>query len=234
MINYAHRGASQYAPENTLAAFYLGLEMGANGIETDIRLTADHQLVLFHDQTMERTAGLAASVEECTYAQLLRIDLGSYISVRYRNERIVLLDDFLKYFAGKEIQLALELKGKGVESGTLDLISRYGCEGHTVVTSFSFDSLKTVRRFDRTVHLGYLTEEIDDDTIKALEMNRIGQICPRASLISPASVHLAHERGLTVRAWGVADESLMRRAIECGVDGMTVNFPDKLAQAAAQ
>ncbi|MBS1484153.1 MAG: glycerophosphodiester phosphodiesterase, partial [Clostridium sp.] len=61
-INYAHRGASAYAPENTLSAFYLGLEMGANGIETDIRRTKDGQLVLFHDATLEQAAGLQGGV----------------------------------------------------------------------------------------------------------------------------------------------------------------------------
>jgi glycerophosphoryl diester phosphodiesterase len=76
-INYAHRGASTYAPENTLAAFYLGLEMGADGIETDIQRTSDGILVLFHDDNMMRICGLPKSISDYTYQELIRIDFGA-------------------------------------------------------------------------------------------------------------------------------------------------------------
>jgi len=69
-INFAHRGASSYAPENTMSAFYLGLRMGANGIETDIQRTGDGILVLFHDDTLDRVTGQSGKIADYTYEQL--------------------------------------------------------------------------------------------------------------------------------------------------------------------
>ena len=115
MINYAHRGASERAPENTFSAFYLGLELGANGIETDIQETADGILVLFHDHTLKRITGLEMPVQSLTYTELLRLDFGSHKGQRYQNEKIVTLEDFLRYFSGRPVHLALEIKQDGIE-----------------------------------------------------------------------------------------------------------------------
>ena len=103
MINYAHRGASEYAPENTMASFYLALELGANGIETDVRETSDGVLVLFHDETMLRLTGEDLRICEMTYDQIYEKDLGSHKSSKYKNEKVVLLEDFLRYFCAKNI-----------------------------------------------------------------------------------------------------------------------------------
>ena len=78
MINYAHRGASEYAPENTMAAFCMGVEMGANGIETDVQRTRDGVLVLFHDATLMRTAGLDRRVCDMSWAELSAVKNGHY------------------------------------------------------------------------------------------------------------------------------------------------------------
>ena len=74
-INYAHRGASSYAPENTMSAFYLGLRRGANGIETDVQRTKDGVLVLFHDDTLKRVTGQEGSIQDYTYEELQGFDV---------------------------------------------------------------------------------------------------------------------------------------------------------------
>lgn len=228
-INYAHRGASEYAPENTLAAFCLGIQMNANGIETDVRKTADGKLVLFHDDTMTRLAGVNLAVEQCTYSQLIKMDLGSRTNPLYTGERIVLLEDFLRYFGNRELQLAIELKGAGVEFDTMDAIYRYNCQNHTIVTSFSLDYLQTVRSFDKQIPLGFLTDQTTNAVLETLLERQIQQYCPQACSITAELVSRAKGKGLSVRAWGVQNTALMNQALACGVDGMTVNFPDKLA-----
>lgn len=229
MINYAHRGASERAPENTLAAFYLGLEMGADGIETDVRSSSDGKLVLFHDAEMKRIAGVEGAVTDYSYRELLELDLGSHKDARYRNERIVSLEDFLKYFSGKEIALAIEIKADGIEGEILALVDAARCRHRSVLTSFHMEHLAALRRMNDDVSLGFLTETVDADTLRKLEEHRIGQICPRARTLDADRVALAHGKGFTLRAWGVEDDGLMRHAARCGVDGMTVNFPDRLA-----
>ena len=86
-INYAHRGASAYAPENTLASFYLGCQMGANGVETDVQRTKDGALVLFHDNDLMRIAGRPEAIQDLTYQELLKIDFGEHMGERFRGEK---------------------------------------------------------------------------------------------------------------------------------------------------
>ena len=107
-INYAHRGASAYAPENTLAAFYMGWQMGANGIETDVQRTKDGVLVLFHDNELMRIAGRPEAIHDLTYAELLQIDFGLPTGERFKGERIPTLEEFLRHFGGKALHFAIE------------------------------------------------------------------------------------------------------------------------------
>ena len=101
MINYAHRGASEYYPENTLRSFCAGLDMHADGIETDIQRTKDGVLVLHHDDTLERIPHVSGSVKNYTYDELLRMDFGAFKGARFAGERIVKLDTFLTHFANR-------------------------------------------------------------------------------------------------------------------------------------
>ncbi|TVR61693.1 MAG: hypothetical protein EA426_02990 [Spirochaetaceae bacterium] len=232
MINYAHRGASAYAPENTFSAFYLGLALGADGIETDIRETSDRVLVLFHDGTMKRITGIDRPIRDFSYEELLQLDFGGHKGPEYVREKIVALDDFLKYFGGRPVHLALEIKQEGIEQAVLECVTRHGCAGQVIITSFSWQALESVRRFDPNIGLGFLTERIEDALLASMADRNIRQICPRASSLTAERVADAQARGFTVRAWGVRDPDLMERAVACGVDGMTLDFPDKLAALA--
>lgn len=230
-MNLAHRGASEYAPENTFAAFYLGLEMGANGIETDIKRTKDGVLILFHDDTLERTTTGKGCVGQYIYEELMQLDAGKHKSDKYKDEKIVSLEDFLKYFGAKDLHFAVELKDSFVEEDTLTLIKRYSVENKVTITSFNFDNLIRTRELDKNIKIGYLTGEINIETIEKLKEIGANQICPSAKSLSLEKVQWAKAQGFTVRAWGVKDEKLMLHVLNCGVDGMTVNFPDKLAEA---
>ena len=230
MINYAHRGASEYAPENTMAAFCLAVEMGANGIETDVRLSKDGVPVLFHDDDMARISSYRGAVESLEYKQLSELDLGSWKHSMYKNERIVRLDDFLRYFSRENLAFALELKGAGSEEKTVEYVHLYDCSQTVTITSFDFDMLKKTGAIDEGLARGYLTGGINDETLSVLEAEGIGEICPNAQTVTKRTVEYARKRGFSVRAWGVGDITLMKRCCEAGVDGMTVNFPDKLAE----
>jgi glycerophosphoryl diester phosphodiesterase len=232
-INYAHRGASTYAPENTLAAFYLGLEMGADGIETDIQRTSDGVLVLFHDDDMMRICGLSKSISDYSYQELMRIDFGAYKKVRrYMSERIVTLEEFLLRFGGKQLTFALEIKQLGVEKESLEIVNRTGTRSKVVFTSFMWESLVALRALDKEIALGFLTSSgILDEELDMLEAHGIRQICPSIDKIEQVDVEKAHSRGFSVRTWKIMDVERMRKAIDIGTDGMTVNFPDQLTSA---
>ena len=218
MINYAHRGASEYAAQNTFAAFYLGLACGADGIETDIRRTSDGRLVLFHDKLLEGTTDGVGTVSEHTWEELSRL------TVRGK------LEDFLERFAWRGLELALELKQGGTAAEVAALVHKYGIEATTVITSFSFERLEEMKKASPELRLGWLVKDMEPETVKAAVDAGLYQICPPAALLTPEAVSELKAMGLSVRAWGVSDVSLMKSCADAGVDGMTVNFPDKLTE----
>ena len=231
MVNYAHRGASTYYPENTLYSFYAGLHMGADGIETDIQRTRDGVLVLFHDSTLERILGDPNRIADYTYAELLTRDFGAFKGPAFAGERIPTLDTFLTHFANRGLRLALELKVPGVEEGSLALVNAHGCRDEVTFTSFKWDCLVTLRQLDREIPAGFLTKRITPEILDQLAEYGIGQVCPKASETTEEDMALAQRRGFYVRFWGIKDEADMRRAIALGGDGMTCNFPDLLCKA---
>lgn len=223
-VNYAHRGASEYLPENTLLSFYTGIYMGANGIETDVRKTKDGVLVLFHDKTLERVTGESGAVEDYTYEELKAFN----VTKNGYSDKIVTLEDFLEKFSFRDITFAIELKGSDVEIETADCLRKYGMQKKTVVTSFNLEYIKKFKEYAPEFRVGHLIKEINEAEISALKAVGADEICPRASLLTPENVKALHREGFRVRAWGVGDVETMKHACKCRADGMTVNFPDKL------
>lgn len=233
-MNLAHRGASAYAPENTLAAFYRAIELGANGIETDLRRTRDGVILLLHDRELNRTTNGRGTPAKYTWSELESLDAGSWFGQEFMGERIVTLELFLYLFGRRNLLFALELKDANLEVATLELIERYGVGSKVTLTSFQYEHLVAVRKEDPSIKLGHLVSRIDEPNIDALLEIGGNQICPAAKWLQPEDVALAKEHGLEVRAWGIADEAMMHHALRCGVDGMTINFPDLLAEALSE
>ncbi|MBO4953772.1 MAG: hypothetical protein J6D04_01320 [Clostridia bacterium] len=227
MINYAHRGASEYAPENTLSSFYLGLMQGANGIETDVQRTRDGALVLFHDETLDRVTDAKGPLAEYTLEELKEVKVyGNAPNGFY--DRIITLKEFLEKFATYDIRFAIELKGAGVEEESLALIKEHGALARTTFTSFHFDYIKKIKDLDSTARVGWLTWNPEEAEIQQLRSIGGEEMAPDAKGITKEMMANLRNNGLGVRAWGVVNTALMRKACKMGVDGMTVNFPDKL------
>ena len=228
-INYAHRGASHYAPENTLSAFYLGIQQKANGIETDIRRTKDGHLVLFHDDTLDRVAGVSGGVGDYTLKQLSAFWIRGDESKHFTPDRIVTLEQFFYLFAHRDLTFALEFKDKDIEADTLNLVDKYRIREKCIFTSFQYDNLIRLRELDAAVSIGFLTSRTDDEIFKMLRDIRGNQLCLKAETLTPELTSRCRREGFEVRAWGVSDLTLMAHVCQCGADGgMTVNFPDKL------
>jgi glycerophosphoryl diester phosphodiesterase len=223
-INYAHRGASEYAPENTFLSFYMGISMGANGIETDVQLTKDNIPVLFHDDTLKRVTGEDGSIADYTLAELKEF----WVKKGNLKDKIITFEDFLIHFKDMDITFAIELKGDNTAKVTADLLRKYDLVNKTVVTSFKYKELIDLKTYAPEFTAGYLAVGIDDDILAAMKKDGIEEFCPEAHFITSALCKKWHDLGFNVRAWGVYNEELMKSAYIAGVDGMTVNFPDKL------
>ena len=230
-VNYAHRGASHYAPENTLPSFELGLSMGANGIETDLQETRDGKLVIFHDRTIDDKSNGTGAIKDYTYEELLTLDFGGWKEERFAGTPIMLFEDFAKKFLPLEITFAIELKVTGIAEKALAIMKQYGNMDNIFVSSFTFEALEETRAVDPDVKLCWLIKDpINEENIARLKAIKGTQISPRATLVDAAQIELAEANGLRVRLWGVADEEIMKAVYPLDTDGMTVNFPDKLRE----
>ncbi len=225
-INYAHRGASAYAPENTMSAFRLGVEMGANGIETDIRKTKDGIPVLFHDANLLRLAGVDKPIAALTYTELSGVRINAPDGAS--SDTIPTLGEFLAFVKNTTVAIALEIKAEGLEEDVIGALAAFGVSDRCVVTSFHLHHLEKIKALDPAQKIGLLTDTVNDAVLSELKCIGAEQICPKADVLSAELVRSLHAAGFSVRAWGVRDEETMKDAYRCGVDGMTVNFPDRL------
>ena len=226
-INYAHRGASEYAPENTLLSFYTGIFMKANGIETDVQITKDGVPVLFHDDTVDRVTDGSGKLSDFTLSELKSL----WVIKNGYKDRIITLEEFLTRFKDFDLTFAIELKGDNTAIPTADLIRKHGVQNKVVATSFKYKELLDMRTYAPEIKTGFLAEnEITDDLLNKMKSDGIMEICPEAPYVNLADVEKWHNQGFNVRAWGVLNTQLMKSVYSAGADGMTVNFPDKLTE----
>lgn len=156
-INYAHRGASSYAPENTISAFIKAIQLGANGIELDLQKTKDGEIVIFHDDIVDNKSNGKGKISDYNYNELLKLDFVSWFN--NQSEKIVLFNDFAKKFLRKDLTFAIELKVQGIEKETLEIINKYKSHDNIYITSFIYDTLENMRKIDKNIKLSWLIEE---------------------------------------------------------------------------
>lgn len=227
----AHRGASGYAPENTMAAFRRAAELGARFIETDVNLTRDAHLITIHDPTVERTTNGHGDVKQLTLVQLKELDAGSWFGPQFAGERIPTLDEVLAFARETDVVFYLEVKADaawGVEHALVNALRRGEEAARTVVLSFQSSALATVNRLDPTLLTGLLFEEVPADAVERAVRVGARQIAPRADRVTPELVERAHHEGLQVVTWTVNEPAQMRALAAAGVDGIMTDFPDRL------
>ncbi|HEV3279376.1 MAG TPA: glycerophosphodiester phosphodiesterase family protein [Terriglobia bacterium] len=239
-----HRGASAEAPENTLAAFDLALRQGADGIEFDVRLSADGVPVVIHDARLERTTSGKGRVDERDARELGRLDAGDRFNRRhpvrarakYAGLRIPLLSETLDWVKERGCLAYVELKRErssntGLEEKVLSAIESAGVARQVVIISFHPAVLERVRRQDSSVTLGL-------DCTRPLAAIRKAQaagasvVLPLAALVSRYFIERAHARGLQVVPWGAETPRAWRRLLASGVDGLITNRPAALRRLA--
>lgn len=225
----AHRGASSYAPENTLAAFDLALEMGVRHIELDVDFTSDGHIVVIHDDTVDRTTNGSGPVTSHTLAALRALDAGSWFGDKFTGERIPTFHEVLERYKGR-VHLHTEIKGlsPSLSQQTADLIRTHGMEEQVTITSFQNVRLEEMRAYAPELPMGWLVVEVSEAIIAQARAMGVTQLCPRANTVTPELVRRLHAEGFVARAWGVTTEDLMQQVVQAGADGMTINFPDKL------
>ena len=231
MLAIAHRGASGYAPENTLAAFRRAVAQGATFIETDLHLTRDAHFIAVHDETVDRTTNGQGHVHQMTLAEVRRLDAGSWFASEFMSERIPTLDEILDFSRKNDVVFYLELKPNGFWGGEHALISalRNATEiARSVIISFDPAILSSLRKIEPTLMTGLLHDgSIDNPFEKALEIGA-RQLVVRGDLVTPHVIQHARKQDLQVVCWTVNSPAHMRMLASAGVDGIMTDYPDRL------
>ena len=233
MLVIAHRGASGYAPENTIAAFRKAVAMGVTFIETDLHLSRDARFVAIHDGTLDRTTNGKGAVHEFTLADLRKLDAGSWFGSEFAGERIPTLEEILQFAKKHDVVFYLELKPGGSWGGEHALIGALRESGEiarTVVISFDASILAAVRKIEPTLMTGLLYDgQAADPLTKALEVGA-RQLAVRGDLVSPSMIKEARRHDLQVVCWTVNHPAHLRLLMEAGVDGIMSDYPDRVIE----
>ena len=229
LLIIAHRGASAVAPEGTAAAIRAAAHAGAGMVELDVQMTRDDRLVVFHDATLERTTTGSGRLTRHRYAEIARLDAGSWFHPRFASERILLLSHALR-LAPATMQINVELKG--TERRTLllarlqRLVRRLGVARRLLVSSFD-PALLAPQTAPAAARALICRRAAAQSLQRAI---RLGCVAwhPHHTVLTPARVAQAHAAGLRVHAWTVDDRRLARTLISWGVDGVFTNDPARL------
>ncbi|MBO7743351.1 glycerophosphodiester phosphodiesterase [Paenibacillus sp. MWE-103] len=240
VLNIAHRGASAYCPENTMAAFRRAIELGATGIETDVQMTSDGQLVLIHDESLQRTAGSPRLVKDVTLEEAKQLDAGSWFDPAFAGERIPTLGELLELVKPREdVYVNLELKNSivnypGLEEAVIEEIRRQGLGERIIVSSFNHYSLVLCKELAPEIRTGVLyVEGLYEPWEYAA---RIGASALHAHhrAVLPEWTAQAAERGIVYNPWTVNEPAEMKRLLDAGVASIITDYPDRLAALIAE
>lgn len=229
----AHRGYSAVAPENTMYAFEEAVGIGADYIELDVQLTADGQLVVFHDNTIDRTTDGKGKLSKYTYEELQEFSAGSWFSKdgMFDDAKIVLFSDVLEC-VGNDILLNIEIKNHGdiirTAEKTVEVIEEYGIERSCYVTSFSYKALKTVKKLNPKIKTGLIANIATSTSFSQLKY--IDAVSLNYIFINQSVVNMAHQNGKRVFVWTVDNRSDIQHMIAMGVDNIITNRPDRVSE----
>lgn len=227
----AHRGASGYAPENTMAAFELAIKMGAHGIETDVHLTKDGEVVIIHDERLDRTTNGIGYIKDYTYEQLLKFNANNHME-QYEYCPIPKLSDLLQLVKENKILLNIELKTDviqyvDIEKKVLDLVKEYQIEDKVIYSSFNHYTINTIKKLNPTAKVGLLyMEGLFEPWKYAMNMNADALHPYYPNLMIPNYLTNCHQNNILVNTWTVNKRSDMKDLIALNVDSIITNYPD--------
>jgi len=231
---FAHRGAKKYAPENTIAAFRLAVEQGADAIELDVKLSADDQVMVIHDQTVDRTTNGKGKVNQLTHEELKQLDAGSFFHPRFSSEQIPTLDEVFES-VGKKIFINVELTnytstGDRLVPLVAEIVKRHNVQNSVMFSSFEPENLRIITKLLPDVPVGLLADVgLKGARNRSAEFLDISPriIHPYLTDVTPRFMARERERGRRVHVWTVNFEVSLRRLKKLGVDGVFTDDPVK-------
>lgn len=229
----AHRGASGYAPENTLEAFQLALEQGVDAVELDVHLTRDGELLVAHDEKIDRVSNGSGLICDQSLAALKKFNFNK-VHPEYENAKAPTLKEVYELLMKSGMTINVELKNNinpyvGMEEKCLELAAKMGMEDKIVYSSFNHLSMLRLKELKADSYCGLLYDTIlirPWRYAKDYGMNAIHPPYQHILFFSDYCLK-AHKAGIEVNTWTVNSDRDMKRVIEAGADMLITNYPDR-------
>ncbi len=224
MLIIGHRGTKGNYPENTLLSFTEALATGAQGIELDVHLSSDGEIIVIHDEKVNRVSNGNGFVKEMQSSELRKLKI-------YQNEIIPLLHEVFDACPGCLINV--ELKAKETAKPVVDLIEKYVLEKNCsykqfLVSSFNWTALQEVYNLNNEIPLGILTETDLDLAIAFAEFIKAETILPYFHLLTKENTELMQQRGFRVFTWTVNQPEDIKKIKSFNVNGIITDFPERI------
>lgn len=225
MLKIAHRGAKGYEPENTLQAFQKALDLNADGIELDVHLSADGHIMVIHDETIDKMTNGKGFVNTLSLPELKSF----LIAEKYEIPTLKEVFDLVN----KKCFINIELKSRDALQCVSTLIDEYVSEkkwsyDHFIVSSFDWNALQEVHKFDSKIPIGVLTETNLALALAFAETIKAKAIHPYYHLLNEDNVVEMQQKGFLVLPWTVNIEEDIQKIKSFKVDGIISDFPDKI------
>ena len=214
-LKVGHRGAKAYETENTIESFRKAIELGANAIELDVRISGDSKLIVIHDDNLKKVFGKDVQIKESTLEELKQLT----------DNRIVTFDEALRFIDRKVEKILVELKDTGYERDVLDIIRKEKLEDRVIVVSFHEEALAHVRELDKKIETGLIYTKFKKPIDAALKLNA-QYLVPLYRFVHRRDIAKAHKSNLKVIVWTVNTIIEVQNFIAKDVDGIATDKPD--------
>ena len=232
----AHRGFSGAAPENTLAAIRAAIEIGADMAEIDVTLTSDEEIVVIHDETLDRTTDGSGEVFGFTLAEIRQLDAGSWFDPRFAGERVPTLDEVLTEVDGR-ILLNVEIKSEAVARGVVAKVAaairEHGMIEQVVVSSFSPEALQQMHQAAPEIHTAVLYNtkfHQGQDAVEIVTDLDASVFNIKRQRLSRKMLRRCREHGIPVGLYTVNKPRRLRRLVDKGIDAIFTDHPERLLE----
>lgn len=226
----AHRGSSLTAPENSISAIKNAISEGADYVEIDVMTTKDDEVVVFHDSTLKRMAGINNSIKDMNLSEVREIDIGSQFSEEFAGEKIPTFKEVLRASKDKikiNIELKVKKKDDPLPEKVVELLKKYEMEDQVIISSQDYESLQKIKEVDPLINVGFiLTLGIGDFT----KMN-VDFVSVEYQMLKKDLIYSMHALGKEVHVWTINDKKRAENAMKLGADNIITDSVEMVQKA---
>lgn len=229
---FAHRGSKKTHPENTMSAFIEAERVGSDGIEFDVQLSSDGEIVVIHDETLDRTTNMTGYVKNYTAEELKSADVGIFFSKQFRGEKIPFLREVFEWAQGNKLVMNVEFKTdkfnyEGIEQKVIELIRQFNLENRVILSSFNHHSIDISKQLAPEIERALLFNKLPKDIEKILAERLESGFHPKRKTVKKSLVRYAQNLGYKVRPWIANKSKHILILAGLGVDVIMTDCPEK-------